>query len=356
MSTGLTFIELCAGTAALSVRLQGGQYARPPVSRMGAKTGYSKAILSIMGLRAGQGAERFVWAEPDDGCRLLLHAYAEPALARDAARQLEQWVDEDPRALWDRLKAEPVTKAINARTIARMGLLMQWSFRRGFINSGFRPSVQTGLLQTNTTNAANPRNAAMEAALYAALPSHSALICSSASDVPYALARWLVTAGWSWRGNPKAGFNKSEAYGYPAIGKSGPKHARDCNIIADDMQSLAEHPALICSSASDVPLPDVLTTLSGRCVVYIDPPYQNTTGYAHDLTRDEVIALARLWSDAGAAVYISEAEPLDLPGWHQVNITGCRVGQRRTFSKQQAEYITCSQAPAWVPAEQGSLF
>ena len=33
---------------------------------MGAKTGYSKAILSIMGLRAGQGAQRYVWAEPDD--------------------------------------------------------------------------------------------------------------------------------------------------------------------------------------------------------------------------------------------------------------------------------------------------
>lgn len=56
MTTGLTFVELCAGTAALSVRLQGGPYARPPVSRMGAKTGYSKAILGIMGLRAGQGA------------------------------------------------------------------------------------------------------------------------------------------------------------------------------------------------------------------------------------------------------------------------------------------------------------
>ena len=274
MSTGLTFIELCAGTAALSVRLQGGPYARPPVSRMGAKTGYSKAILSIMGLRAGQGAQRYVWAEPDDGCRLLLHAYAEPALARAAARQLEQWVDEDPRALWDRLKAEPFT------------CLARWCYvqARTLHNGVFKPRIVGGSKHTGGL------------------------------------------------------------YNY---GPATPSKR---------LKALAEHPALICSSAGDVPLPDVLSTLSGRCVVYIDPPYQNTTGYAHDLTRDEVKALARLWSDAGAAVYISEAEPLDLPGWHHVNITGCRVGQKRTFSKQQAEHITCNQAPAWVPAEQGTLF
>ena len=53
------FVELCAGTAALSVRLQGGKYARPPVSRMGAKTGYADCILRIMGLRPGQGAAEY---------------------------------------------------------------------------------------------------------------------------------------------------------------------------------------------------------------------------------------------------------------------------------------------------------
>jgi hypothetical protein len=39
------FVELCAGTAALSLRLHAGRHARPPVSRMGAKTGYAHAIL-----------------------------------------------------------------------------------------------------------------------------------------------------------------------------------------------------------------------------------------------------------------------------------------------------------------------
>ena len=49
------FVELCAGTAAVSLRLARAR-ARPPVSRMGAKTGYADALLGLAGLRPGQGA------------------------------------------------------------------------------------------------------------------------------------------------------------------------------------------------------------------------------------------------------------------------------------------------------------
>ena len=94
-------------------------------------------------------------------------------------------------------------------------------------------------------------------------------------------------------------------------------------------------------------------------MVFIDPPYVNTTGYAHDLPRAEVVTLARRWAAAGATVAISEAEPIPelvAEGWHAVRIDAERVGQKRTFSKQQAEWVTLSQAPAWVPAVQASLF
>ena len=67
------FVELCAGTAAVSLRLHGGPHARPPVSRMGAKTGYAHAILHALGLRQGQGSAdgtRYLWCEPDPGVRL----------------------------------------------------------------------------------------------------------------------------------------------------------------------------------------------------------------------------------------------------------------------------------------------
>jgi 16S rRNA G966 N2-methylase RsmD len=61
-------------------------------------------------------------------------------------------------------------------------------------------------------------------------------------------------------------------------------------------------------------------------VVYIDPPYQNTTGYAHDLPRADVLDLAQRWNEAGATVAVSEAVPLDLPGWFHVRIDGERNG------------------------------
>ena len=94
-------------------------------------------------------------------------------------------------------------------------------------------------------------------------------------------------------------------------------------------------------------------------VAYMDPPYLDTTGYAHDLGRDEVVALARRWADAGALVCISEAEPIGAlvgDGWHKVEITGERKGQRRTFSKQQSEWVTMNRPPAWVPSVQAPLF
>ena len=69
----------------------------------------------------------------------------------------------------------------------------------------------------------------------------------------------------------------------------------------------------------------------------MDPPYVGTTGYASDLPRAEVVRIAREWADAGADVYISEAEPIPelvADGWHKFDISSTRRGQKRTFSKQ----------------------
>ena len=114
------FVELCAGTAALSLRLAHPR-ARPPVSRMGAKTGYADVILRCMGLRPGQGADRYLWCEPDAGVRLLLHAYRDRELATAAADIIRGWADEEPRALWERLRAEgpAVCPPVDAREVAR---------------------------------------------------------------------------------------------------------------------------------------------------------------------------------------------------------------------------------------------
>lgn len=94
-------------------------------------------------------------------------------------------------------------------------------------------------------------------------------------------------------------------------------------------------------------------------VAYMDGPYENTTQYANLLPRAEQVTIARRWAAAGATVAISEAEAIPelvAEGWHAVRIDGERSGQKRTFSRQQEEWVTMSRPPAWRPAVQGGLF
>ena len=277
------FVELCAGTAALSLRLHHPR-ARPPVSRMGAKTGYADVILRVLGLRPGQGsADRthYLWAEPDDGVRLLLEAYRSRELSLAAAEIIRSWTDEDPKELWLRLRDEGPVKgpAVDAREVAR------WAFVRA--------------------------NRAPHADVWKTVPK-AAVACGVEANlsIPGLLSRFV------------------------------------------DAPTL---PATITDDARKVEPPQ----LPAGTVAYMDPPYLGTTGYSHSLGRGAVLELARKWEAAGALVCISEAEPIHAlveDGWFVVEITGERKGQKRTFSKQQREFLTLSRKPAWKPAVQGQLF
>jgi len=262
-------VELCAGTAALSLRLERAG-ARPPVSRMGAKTGYADCILALAGLEPGDMAGHYLWCEPDDGVRLLLHAYRDADLAQEAARIIRSWADEEPRALWERLRAEGPARCppVDPREVARLTMLGQWSYRRGEPDSGFNNGVQSG-------------------------------------------EAWNALA-------PETARRVHDAGGLPAT-------------IHDD--------------ATTAPIPDPLPE---GTLVFIDPPYVGTTGYAHDLDRPAVVRLAQQWAAAGARVMISEAVPIEALvacGWHAVEVSAMRVGQKRTFSKQQREWVTTSFEP-----------
>jgi hypothetical protein len=104
-------------------------------------------------------------------------------------------------------------------------------------------------------------------------------------------------------------------------------------------------PATIHDDATTAPIPDPLPE---GTLVFIDPPYVGTTGYAHDLDRPAVVRLAQQWAAAGARVMISEAVPIEALvacGWHAVEVSAMRVGQKRTFSKQQREWVTTSFEP-----------
>lgn len=283
----LTFVELCAGTAAVSLRLHH-PHARPPVSRMGAKTGYADTILRVLGLRPGQQADRYLWCEPDAGVRLLLHAYRDRELATAAADIIRGWKDEDPRALWERLRAEgpAVCPPVDAREVARWSCGMLWTVAGTWPVGGFCG------------------------------PGH----VSASGKVPF-------PSGTTYQRHIAARYDRVPS-GLPAT-------------IADDARAI------------DPP------QLPPGVVVYIDPPYLDTTGYAHDFPRSEWVPLVRAWKASGATVCISEAEPIpDLiaEGWHAVEITNERKGQKRTFSKQQAEWLTLSDPPKWRPSVQRGLF
>ena len=349
------FVEMCAGTAALSLRLHR-RHARPPVSRMGAKTGYADAILRVLGLRPGQGAAHYLWCEPDPGVRLLLEAYRDPGLAQEAAAIIRGWADEEPRALWERLRAEGPPRGVDAGEVARWARLTTANrlIPATWVDGQWRNTGDGG----STFGGAEFCTPAADLAqkFEASVGDMPATVEADARRVdPREVARWMTIGQWSYRRmEPDSGWCSVRVpRGDEPIIDGDRKPARN---IATDFEALAMLPATITPDARGIePGPD----LPPGTVAYMDPPYVNTTGYGHDLPRADVVALARRWAAAGATVAISEAEPVDdltADGWSAVNITGQRVGQARTFSRQQAEWLTLSRPPVWTPSEQCGLF
>ena len=348
------FDELCAGTAALSLRLAHPR-ARPPVSRMGAKTGYADVILRCLGLRPGQGAGHYLWCEPDAGVRLLLHAYTDRDLATAAADIIRGWKDEEPRALWERLRAEgpAVCPPVDAREVARWS----WLLARSVGNKGPHAGYMPGDAEDGSGRWVNTQNGTADK--WGAAPTLPATIADDARKVdPREVARYALLGQWSYRrGHPESGFNAGllrDREPTPT-GGNGCK-ARTCEQEAGLWRDVPEVPGHVHDDARTVAIPD---RLPAGTVAYIDPPYKDTTGYAHAFPRSEWIPVVRRWRDAGALVCVSEAEPIpDLmaEGWHAVEITGERKGQKRTFSKQKTEWLTMSEPPKWRPSVQVGLF
>jgi len=189
-------------------------------------------------------------------------------------------------------------------------------------------------------------------------------------DVP-TLPEWV--AAWAWLQSRSFGVTLDEAgrwrVGGGYIGGVNTNPAISLDGLGDNMQRAAGVPwpvlAIACADVAGLQpgqLPE-------GTVVYFDPDYQNTTGYAHSVGgRQAVEDVARRWAAAGATVCVSEATPLDglvAEGWYAVDVTDTRRGQRRTFAKGQEragngvarEWVTLNRAPAWVPetadAQQG---
>jgi hypothetical protein len=345
------FVELCAGTAALSLafhargaplksRKGAFKQVKPPVSRMGSKAGYAAAILEVLGLEQGQGARdgaRYLWCEPDPGVRLLLEAYRDAALARAAADIIRGWAGEDPRALWERLRAEGPPRGLptDAAEVARFLTVHAGTHPGG---NGWR-----GLhVRREANDGFSPSRAGVAAALSAVGDVPAEVHADTRAVEPREVARWVAFAV---RTMPQTLAGGARAINFlPRIAPSG---AVRYQIDAPATGLLDLPGGLPAAIAPDARAIDPGPCLPPGTVCYMDPPYVGTTGYASDLPRADVVALARRWAAAGALVCISEqvAIPeLVADGWEAIDISDRRVGPRRTFSKQQSEFLTLKRA------------
>ena len=350
------FVELCAGLASVSGVLEHGSMWKPPVSRMGRKTGYAGAILRIMGLRPRQRAERYLWAEADGDVAALLAAYTQPEVMREIAETIRSWIPcpygphapdpsccrckgtgrWDARDLWEVLRREERRGLWEGG--GGVGEVAGWLYEHSRSDTiGKFADEEDGRPRGGWRGNGPGRRGLADRVEGQTWP--PVLLAQSAHVGVGEVAGWAALAqGCYRRGFPESGFDDEVARGRRPF----------VEVVANEWPAAHLWPPVALTPDARIDPP----AIPPGTVVYMDPPYSGTTGYKHDLGRNEVIAIAERWKDAGARVYISEAEPIPIKGWHHVEITGERIGQARTFGATR-EWLTCSHPPA---RRQVSLF
>lgn len=344
------FCEPFAGSAAMTYFLLG---AKPPISYLGSKTGFAPTIAACLGLSPRQHPAGIVLGEI--GPMAAVHAVlggASGSAAEVAGMMGEAWLS--------------YGQENGAGFRATAG--GQWPDRP--------PEVST----VGSRVAALPHPRAAEVA---------AIIRGWAGEEPRPLWERLRRDGWPslmpvpggrWLGpqgveevarlihcsmlsyvkdGAMSSYSEAAGTGIRYVDKTGREdiwRPTTPNVSASRIAALPTFPPLAVwqGSADALALPN---DLSGW-VVYLDPPYlgdgsRKITGYPHGTcSRETVVRLARAWSERGATVAISECVGLagDLgAGWHEVDITHGRKGQKRSFSVQQSEVLTMNRPPQHAP-------
>ena len=385
MSRPRLFCELPAGLAAVSLQLQGGAHCRPPISRMGNKAGYAKVILGVLGLHSGQGAGAYWWAEADQDVAALLRIYPDPVALLEVARIIRGWSDEEPRALWERLRASRRERGSRSDPGGVAGWIVSgaWNYVQGDDRGPHRWAF-VGFVGKRRGDAEQLSDRAARLAEYAMIAASNRLICVGGPDLmntgdggtrfggefatsPGSVAEgmervagWMVSADWAFeRGNPNTGYAADRVTDArrPVTSHMTPEK----NAAKIECLSARGWPPVRVSPS--IPTATEVSAAIGTpgdlegCIVYSDPPYINTTGYGHDLSRAAVVTMARDFSAMGATVAISEQTPIaELDGWESVEISDGRVGSKRTFSAQKNEWITMNRKPGFKIPTQCNLF
>jgi hypothetical protein len=405
---------------------------------MGNKQGYGETILAVLGLRSGQGAGAYLWAEADPDVAALLRCYPDASMLRRVAEIIRGWADEEPRALWERLRGERKARGTappERGPLPPAGWIVSMGWGNGDTpgagmgwNGGYSgPGNARG--NTRYPDIDSLRDRCHRLAEYATIVSGNRLVNMSGPDLMNTgnggtrhggefatpvgdvaaaferaageVASTSIMAGWSVKENyfrgphgMSSGEHSRSALtidgaagrfegmarevaghvfvaGRSIMGKGGFVETEDTGGRARGLrpENFSDRVGLVSDSGgwpsvavlSRIPeAADVAVWLGtpgdlDDCVVYMDPPYVGTTGYAATLGRDEVVRHARAYAELGAVVAISEAEVV-IPEWDAVEITAGRKGQKRTFSKQQAEWLTMNRAPSHRVAVQAGLF
>lgn len=334
----MIWYECCGRSLAVALRLVGGPHANPPISSMGSKRGYARAILGVLGLREGQGCDEVWMADPSEW-GAVWPALASPRAAEVAAI-LRSWKDREPRELWEECRAKGWGELKTAGEVA------SWAWFTGHSDSSKPPR-----LAAPCANPDGNADGSWKAPPRDWLASHVE-----------AVARWLACGQYAYRtGEPESGFCPAKTLPQPVTKTCHGSGPLTLQAVIENIQPRGWPVTLRCHHGSclDVPVPQDARGF----VVYFDGSYKHpdgtpTTGYTENIYAEDAREYLLAWSTAGAVVAVSDARPLDqlFPGWKTLRIDTERMGQKRTFSKQSAEWLTLNREPAWRPSIQIGLF
>ena len=361
-----TWVEPFAGAAAVAIRLVCGPGLLPPVAWMGGKRRYARAIADAMGVPEGR-PERVVLVDAGPWgwvWQILL----DPFRAELVGDVLRSWAGEHPRDLWGRLVSVPPPDDLYERAAqwlwlqarSASGVPIWWDGWKHTTSGRSDPQSLWGRFGENNAGRWKASNDPVPAG-------QKALGDWQQADHGTGRAQRATQTGGDWQQGSAEGRSPQPAgqRGTWRMGEERKKSKRGDRTISQTGTSKPGktggmvHPCTIAARIDalaqafacvdlDVFHEDVFALCPfGPSFVYLDPPYAGATGYGWDCPRDDVVALAEAWEVAGAVVAVSEAEPLDISGWHHLELT--RPGGK-------PEWLTLSREPVRRPERQGSLF
>ena len=371
------YLELFAGGASIALALMGGPRVVPPVGYMGGKRKLAPTILSAVGLRPGQGAERVLLCDAGEWGGVWSEVVRDGAGLAD---RLLAWEGRDPSDLWRELAAAGRPEDPQARAAAYLWLQgrsasctpVWWdsegatTMARSASSGGGEQRVwQAGLVMPDPprggTCVVRPATARADEPARLVMPSNGShgpgMI--RAHEKP---AR-LVMADKPGRPAQRAQEMNPGPCGDAVERSRAPKEKGRRSAGSGIMRPATAAARILAASAAlrsagggvrvDRKHPtagDVAAWLGTPgdlrdVVVVLDPPYVGATRYEATCTRDQVVSLAEDYRRLGASVVVCEAEALPellALGWHALDL------REASATEGKPEWLTCSDPPQRV--------